>query len=346
MLSEEERRKVRELTTGIAPMSGQGCIAFALCANRIKIRELEQEMERLLAPQGFELRRIKLATRTSGRKSPLISIHVEDLPRYFETLDNQPGGTARPAPYLIHELPSVIEKQTLENPERSSPFVQLLNYRREVFRDEAICALFWTDKETLAYLAEKAPDFWSFRSKTVEFPPEAEPGRLREMEAVTTREPSRYTSRQKIDERLKEIESQLAIYRSKEPPDENAVAGLLLEAGGLSFDKHEMQDALRLLFDSQRIFERLQLLPQQRNSFAWIGRTFQQLGQLDSAERYLRQALDIDERLNNQSNLSTDYNNLSVIYIARRELKEAEAWLRRAIAIEVKSGNETTLDNI
>ena len=87
MLSETERVKVRELVAGILPMKDQGCINFALCVNKLKIAELEKEIGRLLATEGFKTSSVKLATRTYKRKGPIITIRVENLPEYFHILN-------------------------------------------------------------------------------------------------------------------------------------------------------------------------------------------------------------------------------------------------------------------
>ncbi len=113
----------------------------------------------------------------------------------------------------------------------------------------------------------------------------------------------------------------------------HAVAELQLETGRLSYEKCDLQEALRLLFESKQIFETLNLSPKQRNCLLWIARVFVEVGQPDKAEESLRQAIAIDEKFGNEPNLATDYNNLSLIYKARGELTQAEEWLRKAIAI-------------
>jgi tetratricopeptide (TPR) repeat protein len=61
---------------------------------------------------------------------------------------------------------------------------------------------------------------------------------------------------------------------------------------------------------------------------------FKDRGVLQEAERWLRKAIEIDERLGNQPQLAIRYNNLSLIHSARGELQEAERWLRKAIEID------------
>ena len=66
--------------------------------------------------------------------------------------------------YFIHGLPDLIRAQTGGDSSKVAPVSQLLNYRREYFHDQRLCVLFWLDPETVPYLMQNAPDFWSFRS--------------------------------------------------------------------------------------------------------------------------------------------------------------------------------------
>ena len=67
---------------------------------------------------------------------------------------------------------------------------------------------------------------------------------------------------------------------------------------------------------------------------------------MDEAEQWLRKAIAIAERLGNEPNLAIDYNNLSQIYKARGELGEAEQWLRRALALAETKGNAAALATV
>jgi hypothetical protein len=47
--------------------------------------------------------------------------------------------------------------------------LQYLNYRREVFAEERVRAVFWVMEEEVRRLALEAPDFWAFRTQALEF---------------------------------------------------------------------------------------------------------------------------------------------------------------------------------
>ena len=105
MLSEEERGKVRELVVGFQAMRATGCINFGLCLNRLKIAELEREIEQRLAAEGFAVQPVELATRTPGPERTRITIQIENLPEYFHKLDRLPASDGRPLVRISHQCP-------------------------------------------------------------------------------------------------------------------------------------------------------------------------------------------------------------------------------------------------
>ena len=205
--------------------------------------------------------------------------------------------------FFIHGLPELIRAQTEGDYSKVAPVSQLLNYRRELFRDRALCAFFWLDPETVAYLMQRARDFWSFRSGTAYF---LEPGTATRRLEVTApasiivtyaktiadgalRQEREATTRWSRD--LEEKLSQLAAYRRKSPADENAIGNLLLDIGRLHTQRHELQTALDSLHEALRTFERQGLEDKVRDTKIWLARAFQGAGRLDKAETCLQEAI-------------------------------------------------------
>src|SRR5208282_6313721 len=130
--------------------------------------------------------------------------------------------------YFIHGLPDLIRSQTSGDSSKVAPVSQLLNYRREFFHDQRLCVLFWLDPETVPYVMQNAPDFWSFRSGMAQFLDTPAAVQSRDSGGWQQSAPSGRWSGD-LEEKLR----QLAVYRKKTPPDENAIANLLLDIGRL-----------------------------------------------------------------------------------------------------------------
>jgi tetratricopeptide (TPR) repeat protein len=313
---------VAEITATVGAAHQHGCIYFGICNNRLKIEAVEEALERSLAAKGITTFRVDLAQREESDAGPQYRVQISDPVTHLSDHAQREGGL-----FFVHGLPELIRAQTGDDYSKVAPVSQLLNYRRELFRDRALCAFFWLDPETVAYLMQKARDFWSFRSGTVYFlevedaPANRAVGALREESEATTRWAG------DLEEKL----SLLAAYRRKSPADDNAIGNLLLDIGRLHTQRHESEKALDPLHEALATFSRLGLEDRVRDTKVWLARAFVAVGRLDKAETYLQEAIEIDEHLGGERNLATDYNNLCAIYQSRGRSEEAEKWLRKAI---------------
>ena len=334
LLTSVDKERVAEITATVGAAHGHGCIYFGICNNRLKIEAVEEALERSLAAKGITTSRVTLAERYESDAGPQYRVQISDPVTYLSDHAQREW-----ALFFIHGLPEVVRAQTGGDYSKVSPVSQLLNYRRELFRDRALCALFWLDPETVAYLMRKARDFWSFRSGTVYFleveeaPDNRAVGSLREESKATTRWSG------DLEEKL----SLLAAYRRKSPADDNAIGNLLLDVGRLHTQRHESEKALDSLHEAMAIFSRLGLKDRVRDTKVWLARAFQGVGRSAKAEGLLLEAIEIDQQSGDQQNLGTDYGNLSQIYGARGDLDEAEKWLRKAIEIDERLRDEPNL---
>jgi tetratricopeptide (TPR) repeat protein len=60
-----------------------------------------------------------------------------------------------------------------------------------------------------------------------------------------------------------------------------------------------------------------------------LSQIYKSRGQLEEAEKWLRKAIGIAERLGDEPNLAIDYNNLCTIYQARGRLDRSSTGVRR-----------------
>ena len=332
LLSDADRQAVAEIAVALRA-SQHGCIYFGVCNNRLKIEAVEATLEQALQPHGMGIERLVLAQRDTSTDPPTYRARIVNPFDYFDTL---------PLPqsrlYFVHGLPDLMRSQTSGDTSKVAPVSQLLNYRREYFHDRCVCALFWLDPETVPYLMQNAPDFWSFRSGMAQFTDTIEELRPQDSSGWQHSVPSGRWSGD-LEEKLR----QLSTYRKKTPPDENAIANLLLDIGRLHVNRHEPQDAFDALREAEDIYERLGLRQRVSDAKTWLSRAFMQTGQVGKAEESIRQAMEIDRELQNESSLATGYNNLSQIYKARGQLEEADKWLHKAMEIDERLGNEPKL---
>ncbi len=334
LLTSADKERVAEIAATVGAAHQHGCIYFGICNNRLKIEAVEEVLEKSLAAKGITTSRVALAERYESDGGPQYRVQISDPVTYLS--DHAQWGREL---FFIHGLPELIRAQTGGDYSKVSPVSQLLNYRRELFRDRALCALFWLDPETVAYLMQKARDFWSFRSGTVYFLEVEEVPANRAVGAM--REESQATTRWAGD--LEEKLSLLAAYRRKSPADDNAIGNLLLDIGRLHTQRHGSEKALDSLHEAMATFARLGLEDRVRDTKVWLARAFEGAGRLDKAGTCLQEAIELDERRRDEPNLAVDYNNLSQIHQSRGQLEEAEKWLRKAIEIGERLGDEASL---
>lgn len=67
-------------------------------------------------------------------------------------------------------------------------------------------------------------------------------------------------------------------------------------------------------------------------------------GQFEEAEKWLRKAIGIDERLEDEPNLAIDFSNLGQMNQTRGQFEEAEKWLRKALTLMEPKGPSATLE--
>ncbi len=333
LLSVEDRERVAEICATVGAVHQHGGIYFGVCNNRLKIEAIEEALEKSLAAKGITISRVVLAERHDTDAGPQYRIQIPDPVTYLSEQEEREHTL-----FFIHGLPELIRAETQGDYSKVASVSQLLNYRRELFHDRALCAFFWLDPETVPYLRQNARDFWAFRSGTAFF-----------LETETpTHRPHWSLGHENFGwtgpyDYLEQKLSQLAAYRRRSPPDDNAIGNLLLDIGRLHAQRHESQSALEWLHEALAIFEALSLEDKVRESKLWIARTFEGIGRLDKAEAYLHETIEIDTRRADEASLATDYNNLSQLYLARGQFEKAEKWERKAMEIDERLGDESKL---
>src|SRR5208282_5816195 len=100
------------------------------------------------------------------------------------------------------------------------------------------------------------------------------------------------------------------------------------------------------LREAIEIDERLWDAPKLTTLYNNLSQIYYARGEVEEAEKWLGKAIEIAERLGDEPNLAIDYNNLSAIYQSRGQLDEAEKWLRKAISLMEPKGPSATLERL
>jgi tetratricopeptide (TPR) repeat protein len=100
----------------------------------------------------------------------------------------------------------------------------------------------------------------------------------------------------------------------------------------------DLDEAERWLRKALEIFEKLGRLEDMAIQYGNLGLIYRTRGDLDEAERWLRKELEIEEKLGRLEGMANAYGNLGLIYRTRGDLDEAERWHRKSLEIEEKLG--------
>jgi len=212
--------------------------------------------------------------------------------------------------------------------------LQYLNYRREIFAEERVRAVFWVLEEEARRLALEAPDFWAFRTQVLELL-EVPPPRER---AEIARElawwgwygvPYAYESPEEIEERIVLRERLLA----ELPETEEATAAraeMHYTLGGLYWARREFEQALEYFRQALELARQLgdeRLVTWAHNG---LGNVYYDLGRYEEAIAEYERAIELDPKL------PYPHNGLGNAYRQLGRYEEAIAEYERAIELDSK----------
>jgi tetratricopeptide (TPR) repeat protein len=209
--------------------------------------------------------------------------------------------------------------------------VRALNIRREYFVEKRIRAVFWLTEYEATALAHSAPDFWSFRHRSVDFmdvPGSQHTAESKKDLAWTnpeTRTPLKDTDakialRQRLLENLAETAETLG-----------ARAELQATLGALYSAKAEHERAIPYW---QEAIENKELLGDARGlalAYGGLASAYAGLGRFDEAEHVYRQSIALEPRL------AINYSELGKLYLDLSRDKEAVAAFRQAADLDPSS---------
>ena len=241
--------------------------------------------------------------------------------------------------------------------------LQYLNYRREIFVEERVRAVFWVLEEEARRLALEAPDFWAFRTQVLEFlevPPPTRRVEIAKELAWWGWHGVRYAyeSPEEIEERI--VLRERLLEELPETKEATAArAEVYYTLGGLYWAKKVFEQALehfkqalelarqigdeRLLAgahnglgivyselgrheDAIAEYERaIELDPKYALPHTGLGNVYAKLGRYEDAIAEYERAIELDPKF------AWPYNNLGLIYERQEEYERAAELYRQAI---------------
>ncbi|RLE29177.1 hypothetical protein DRJ27_05000, partial [Candidatus Acetothermia bacterium] len=178
--------------------------------------------------------------------------------------------------------------------------LQYLNYRREIFVEERVRAVFWVLEEEARRLALEAPDFWAFRTQVLEFlevPPPTRRVEIAKELAWWGWHGVRYAyeSPEEIEERIVLRERLL----KELPKTEEATAAraeVYYTLGGLYWAKKDLEQALEHTKQALELARRIgdeRLLTGAHNG---LGIVYSELGRYEDAIAEYERAIELDPK--------------------------------------------------
>jgi tetratricopeptide (TPR) repeat protein len=203
-----------------------------------------------------------------------------------------------------------------------------LNIRREYLVEDRVRAIFWLTEGEAAELPRRAPDFWAFRHRTVEFVEPPEPGRA----AAVARE---FAWRGLEDRTLREdteakIALREALLADLPEADETLAARAELQytLGGLYWANRRYEQAEESLYAALEGMRRTSNTRMEARCHNGLGNVYGDLGRQDEAIAAHQRAIELDPTF------ATPHNNLGVVYSDLGRQDEAIAAFQRAIELD------------
>ncbi|MBI4313168.1 MAG: tetratricopeptide repeat protein [Chloroflexi bacterium] len=231
----------------------------------------------------------------------------------------------------------------LGEPEIRERRLRSLNYRRELLVEGNVKVVFWLTNEEVREIAMKAPDFWAFTHRIIDFPEAASAGIMRQAyqairDFITD---IRYESADELNRMIatrEAILSQLPIRNYAQRLD------LMETLGNLYDQKGDFQQSRSFW---SKVLEEVQ---RGRKDEAREGRAFQNLGLLahqqgltKDAEELYREAQKRFERQPGQKGLDAVLHNLGMLASEQGRLHEAKRLYDESLSIARNNGDQRNI---
>jgi tetratricopeptide (TPR) repeat protein len=256
-----------------------------------------------------------------------------------------------------------------------------LNLQRETFSEIPHAVIFWVSEYGLRELANKAPDFWAWRSAVFDFRTKSALPFFA-IKALASL-PLDISDQRNLEQRILLYNELLKEYTHQAKPDKNFLSRLnlklgiayyclrqfeqgkvyfqevleqsrsirnnylhayaLLGLGLISSEEYQLEEAKSFLKKAYDIFEKFHDSEGLACTYHNLGIVAQDLGQLEEANSLYHKSLEIKEDLGSDQSTAYTYHQLATISFMRNKLDESEQWFRKSLEVFERLGIEDEL---
>lgn len=319
MINSTDEFKIKEMVNMLRHKKEKACIILISSNDEHLRQEVETRLSGQLEKDGFSLRKVTL-TRDSNKNLPLM----------LREMNPQANDI-----FYIYGFKQTLPEDFLEGKEWPASF-QYLNYRREDFVEKSISAVFWLDKPTWIGIAQRAPDFWAFRTMVREF--ERKEKEIAVEDERLDFESYGCESLEELNEEINFKKEMLADYEAKRPEDVVTRANLCLEIGELFHHKDEYKEAKTYCQKGLELFRESKDKKGEATCLGHLGAIERVIGNLDIALDYHQKALRIDKEIGYSQDKVMELQRIGRIYATKGEVEKADEYHQQALEIARDTG--------
>jgi tetratricopeptide (TPR) repeat protein len=355
-LAIDNHRSLRRLVLSLQASLGKLNLLIAICDNRSYREQIVQQYETELKTKGISCYRVTLnAEQVSLRQA-------------LENLVNQESGLVTQESVLVTVFADELLGISLQQPKSvREQFLFSLQWTREALQEFQLPIILWVTEAITKDIADKAPDFWSWRGGVFEFQKTA-PVSIWGTRSSFILSPentpvSNLDSSADLSLQIKELNEQINVLKAQDHQSTtlaslyNRLANLYqqrLDSGQFKDYRQEQAQAIEAIRAAISLQEAQNLEVDFATSLNNLAVLYQSQGCYSEAEPLLVQALEMRKRLlgNEHPDVATSLNNLAELYRSQCRYSEAEALYGQALEMwKQLLGNEhpdvaTSLNNL
>lgn len=213
-----------------------------------------------------------------------------------------------------------------------------LNLQREAFRHIPHAVLFWVTESGLRTLAQKAPDFWAWRSGVFDLRTPGEGTSLAAPHYLISDGPL-YADRNELERKISLYLELLRDYDQHTPRDVEFLAGLHLKLAIVLFYLSRYREAEAEFRRALDLYRQIRDRQGELNALGNLGIAYASLGETRKAIGFHEQALEIAQEIGDRRVEGIALGNLGVAYYSLGETRKAIGFFEQVLEIAKEIGN-------
>ena len=234
-----------------------------------------------------------------------------------------------------------------DDPSEQDKFFFSLQWTREALREFRFPVVIWLSDTVATGVAQKAQDFWSWRSGVFEFerqPAEVEPDRGNvgvEVQAAQGRAQEQQTNdaeKAAAIRAIADLDQEIADLFQQNPTSPLLIT-LYSDLGDAYRKQSNAEPALYAYNQALKLIAKETNTPKQAEIFLKIGQTLRKGRRYEQAEGFFRQALTIFQDIDDRYRLTETYYYLGDIALDQRKFEEARSHYQQALDLKIEFGD-------